>query len=67
LYEPKRHKLLPHLRGDIRAETGTQDFVGKAPLNLIYVAHGERMGREATKLSIAVVAGAEHDDGAIPE
>jgi len=44
LYEPKTHKLLPHLRGDIRAETGTQDFVAKAPLNLVYVAHGERMG-----------------------
>jgi nitroreductase len=25
------------------AQTGTQDFVGTAPLNLIYVAHGERM------------------------
>ena len=44
LYEPKDHKLLPHLRADIRAETGMQDFVAKAPLNLIYVAHGERMG-----------------------
>jgi hypothetical protein len=44
LYEPKEHKLIRHLRGDIRAETGTQDLVSKAPLNLIYVAHGERMG-----------------------
>ncbi len=43
LYEPKRHALLPHLRADIRAQTGLQDFVGTAPLNLIYVAHGERM------------------------
>ena len=43
LYEPKRHVLIPHLRADIRAQTGTQDFVGTAPLNLIYVAHGERM------------------------
>jgi nitroreductase len=44
LYDPKRHALLPHLRADIRAQTGTQDYVGTAPLNLIYVAHGERMG-----------------------
>jgi nitroreductase len=44
LYEPKAHKLLPHLGSDIRAQTGTQDFVAKAPLNLVYVAHGERMG-----------------------
>jgi nitroreductase len=43
LYEPKRHALLTHLRIDIRAQTGVQDFVGTAPLNLVYVAHGERM------------------------
>ena len=43
LYEPKRHALVPYLRADIRSQTGTQDFVGTAPLNLIYVAHGERM------------------------
>ncbi len=43
LYEPKSHALLPHLKADIRALTGMQDFVGIAPLNLVYVAHGERM------------------------
>ncbi|MDR3529166.1 MAG: nitroreductase family protein [Rhodopila sp.] len=43
LYEPKNHTLLPHLTDDIRAQTGLQDFVGTAPLNLVYVAHGERM------------------------
>jgi nitroreductase len=43
LYEPKRHVLLPHSRDDIRAQTGLQDFVANAPLNLVYVAHGERM------------------------
>ena len=43
LYEPKAHQLLGHLSADIRAQTGLQDFVGVAPLNLIYVAHGERM------------------------
>ena len=43
LYEPKRHALLPQLSGDVRAQTGLQDFVGIAPLNLVYVAHGERM------------------------
>ncbi len=43
LYDPTAHRLLPHLPGDIRAGTGSQDFVGTAPLNLIYVAHGERM------------------------
>lgn len=43
LYDPQAHKLVPHLPADIRAETGLQDFVGTAPLNLVYVAHGERM------------------------
>ncbi|HMK78877.1 MAG TPA: nitroreductase family protein [Xanthobacteraceae bacterium] len=43
LYDPKQHALVPQLRADIRAQTGTQDFVGGAPLNLVYVAHGERM------------------------
>jgi len=43
LYEPKAHTLLPHSQDDIRAQTGLQDFVATAPLNLVYVAHGERM------------------------
>ena len=43
LYDPKAHKLLPYMKDDIRAATGVQDFVATAPLNLIYLAHGERM------------------------
>jgi nitroreductase len=43
LYEPKTHSLLPHLKDDLRALTGLQDFVASAPLELVYVAHGERM------------------------
>lgn len=43
LYDPKKHALQPYLNEDIRAQTGLQDFVASAPLNLIYVAHGERM------------------------
>jgi nitroreductase len=43
LYEPKAHTLLPRLDADLRAQTGLQDFVATAPLNLVYVAHGERM------------------------
>lgn len=42
-YEPKAHELQPYMPQDIRAETGSQDFVGSAPLNLIYVANGEQM------------------------
>lgn len=60
LYDPKRHALVPHLQSDIRAETGLQDFVAKAPLNLVYVAHGERMqdvAAEERRLYASVDAG----------
>jgi nitroreductase len=43
LYDPKEHRLEQRLDADIRGQTGTQDFVAAAPLNLVYVAHGERM------------------------
>jgi nitroreductase len=43
LYDPKQHALRLHLRTDIRAQTGLQAFVATAPLNLVYVAHGEKM------------------------
>ena len=43
LYDPKRHALVAHPAGDIRAQTGQQDFPARAPLNLVYVAHGQRM------------------------
>lgn len=42
-YEPKAHSLQPHLQVDVRADTGLQEFVAAAPLNLVYVAHGERL------------------------
>jgi len=43
LYDPKQHALRAHLDIDIRAQTGVQDFVATAPLNFVYVVHGERM------------------------
>jgi len=43
LYDPRQHALRPYLDADIRAQTGTQAFVAVAPLNLVYVVHGERM------------------------
>jgi nitroreductase len=59
-YDPKRHALVLHSRDDIRVQTGQQDFVGTAPLNLIYVAHGERMqdvAPEERRLYASVDAG----------
>ena len=37
------YALTPCVAADIRAEPGIQYFVVGAPLELIYVAHGERM------------------------
>lgn len=60
LYEPKTHKLLPHSAEDLRKQTGLQDFVATVPLNLVYVAHGERMtdvAPEERRLYASVDAG----------
>lgn len=38
LYEAKPHRLARVSSDDVRAATGTQDFVKDAPVNLVYVA-----------------------------
>ncbi|MGD0641947.1 MAG: nitroreductase family protein [Roseiarcus sp.] len=43
LYDAAAHALTLHMKDDIRAATGQQDFVGHAGLDIVYVAHGERM------------------------
>ena len=60
LYDPKQHRLEQRLPADVRAQTGMQDFVATAPLNLVYVAHGERMqdiSPEERRLYASVDAG----------
>ena len=47
VYEAKDHRLQPVLSADVRTQTGTQDYVGIAPLNLIYVADFAKMGSES--------------------
>lgn len=37
-YDADAHRLDPVAPKDLRAVTGTQDFVGSAPVNLVYVA-----------------------------
>ena len=44
LYDAVSHSLKPVLPDDMRTLTGKQDFVGKAPVNLVYVADFSRMG-----------------------
>ena len=42
-YDAGTHTLQRTVSGDLRALTGIQDFVGHAPLNLVYVANLTRM------------------------
>jgi SagB-type dehydrogenase family enzyme len=42
-YEPRTHRLLLVKAEDLRKDTGTQDFVAAAPVNLVYVADLARM------------------------
>ncbi len=53
LYEAKTHSLQRILSEDIRANTGTQEYVKNVPVNLIYVADYSRMSEmdEADKLA----------------
>ena len=42
-YDAKANALVMAANGDLRTLTGMQEFVGTAPLNLVYVADFERM------------------------
>ena len=60
-YDAKAQALQPVAVGDLRPLTGTQDFVGSAPLNLVYVADLARTGgtpEEVGRLFAGVSAGA---------
>jgi nitroreductase len=57
-YDPVAHRLLPHLARDIRAETGVQEFVGTAPLDLIYVTDADHLG-DMTEIERHRVASAD--------
>ena len=55
-YDAIRHVLVPHLAGDMRAQTGVQDFVGTAPLNLVYVSNAEHLSGAAREEQHRVAA-----------
>jgi SagB-type dehydrogenase family enzyme len=58
-YEARAHRLLLVRGEDLRAATGTQDFPGPAPLNLLYVADFARMaGAEGDDLPVLAAAAA---------
>jgi SagB-type dehydrogenase family enzyme len=44
LYDAKTNALIPVVTGDLRALTGTQEYVKDAPVNLIYVSDFTKLG-----------------------
>lgn len=46
LYDAQAHALRQVLKDDLRAATGGQDWVAKAPLNLVYVADYTKLGSQ---------------------
>ena len=64
IYEAKTNSLVPVFTQDIRAKTGSQDFVADAPVNLIFVADYSKMN-DRPKEMLAMYAGT--DTGFISE
>ncbi len=58
VYDAHGNKLDPVLAKDIRAATGTQDFVKEAPLNLVYVADLAKTGHASAE-DTALYTGAD--------
>ncbi|HER44211.1 MAG TPA: SagB/ThcOx family dehydrogenase [Candidatus Eisenbacteria bacterium] len=56
LYDAVSHSLNPVLPDDLRSRTGMQDFVGAAPVNLVYVADYSRMGNASDDQKIMYAA-----------
>ena len=47
IYNPEAHELNLYMKGDIRKQTGGQDYVGVAAIDLIYVANYERNNKKS--------------------
>jgi nitroreductase len=58
LYDAKEHLFAPAAAGDFRAQAGTQEWVREAPVNLVYIADGAKMGK-GTEEQMAMIAGAD--------
>jgi nitroreductase len=58
VYDAKAHQLNPVLRGDVRGQTGVQDFVGVAAVNLVYVADLSKTGAPSPERDTFVAADA---------
>ena len=62
LYDPWKHELHMVVAGDHRGATGSQEFVARAPLNLVYVSDFSRMkfGRDDSSKMWMASVGAGH-------
>jgi nitroreductase len=49
VYDAKGNRLDPMLAEDLRSATGTQSYVGEAPVNLIYVADRAKVARASAE------------------
>jgi len=49
VYDAREHRLVPVVKEDIRAQTGTQPFVKEAAVNLVFVADYARMGKTSAE------------------
>jgi len=58
VYSARENRLEPVLAKDVRAATGTQDFVASAPINLVYVVDLGRTGRSDSKTDMFTAADA---------
>ena len=58
VYDAAHQQLLPVAAGDLRAATGTQEFAGQAPLDLVYVADYAKLGT-SPETDKALYTGAE--------
>jgi nitroreductase len=56
VYDAKQNQLSPVARGDLRGQTGTQDFVKDAAVNLVYVADLAKAKRASADRDMFVAA-----------
>jgi SagB-type dehydrogenase family enzyme len=52
LYDASSHSLIMHMEVDIRDKTGRQEFVGKAPLNLIFVSDYSKLAANTDEVRL---------------
>jgi SagB-type dehydrogenase family enzyme len=56
IYKPEEHGLLQLSELDMRKIAGSQDFVKKASVNLIYVSNFEKLGKSTDEIKVITAA-----------